>query len=113
MKIATFMTVFASGSVVTASQVVANASGHGPGMMWGGWSWGGMIFGPLMMILFIAAVVVLVVLAVRWLGGWGHGTVAPGPMPPARTPLDTLKERFAKGEIDKEEFAEKKRLLSD
>jgi putative membrane protein len=109
------MTVFASGLAVTASQALSNVSGRGYGheMMWGGWGWGGMIIGPLMMILFIAAVVVLVVLAVRWLGGWGHGTVAPGHMPPARTPLDTLKERFAKGEIDKEEFAEKKRLLSD
>ena len=43
---------------------------YGPHMMWGGWY--GMFMGPLMMIIFIAVVVVLVVLAVRWLGG-SHG----------------------------------------
>lgn len=44
---------------------------YGPHMMWGGWY--GMFMGPLMMIIFVAVVVVLVVLAVRWFGGSGHG----------------------------------------
>lgn len=82
---------------------------YGPQMMWG--SWYGMFFGPLMMIIFIATVVVLVVLAVRWLGS-GHGT-ASHPLPPAKTPLDILKERFARGEIDKAEFEERRRLLAE
>ncbi len=77
----------------------------------GGWGWGHMIFGPLMMIVVIAVVVVVVVLAVRWIGGSGHGAVAHPPS--GKTPLDILKERFARGEIDKEEFEERKRLLSD
>ncbi len=42
-----------------------------------GWGWGHMIFGPLMMIAFIAVVIVVVVLAVRWLVGTGHGAAAP------------------------------------
>ncbi len=79
----------------------------------GGWGWGHMIFGPLMMIVVIGVVVVVVVLAVRWLGGSGHGAVAHPHPPPGKTPLDILKERFARGEIDKDEFEERKRLLSE
>ncbi|MFQ5620074.1 MAG: SHOCT domain-containing protein [Rhodospirillales bacterium] len=70
-----------------------------------------MILGPLMGIVFIAAVVVVVVLAVRWIGGSGHGAAAHPPS--GNTALDILKERFARGEIDKDEFEERKRLLSE
>ena len=80
---------------------------YGHPMMWSGWY--GMFFGPLMMILFIAAVVVLIVLAVRWFGGPGLHPHAP----PPKTPLDILKERFARGEIDKDEFEERRRLLAE
>ena len=82
-----------------------------PHMWEGAWGWWGMIFGPLMMIAFVAAIVVVVVLLVRWLSGGSTGTVAPPPT--GKTALDILKERFARGEIDKEEFEERKRLLSD
>jgi putative membrane protein len=98
-----------------AAQDAAPGWQHGPGMMWdGGWAWM-MLFGPLMMILFVAAVVVLVVVALRWLGGHvsparGHAA-APGPL--GRTPLDILKERFARGEIDKAEFEERRRVLEE
>ncbi len=77
--------------------------------MWGGGGW--MMFGPLMMIVVVAAIVVVVVLMVRWLGAPVHGA-APHP-PPGRTPLDILRERFARGEIDKEEFEERRRVLGE
>ena len=48
----------------------------------------------------------MVVLLVRWLGGPGYGGALHSP--PGGTPLDILKERFAKGEIDKEEFEERR-----
>ncbi len=73
--------------------------------MWDGGGW--MFFGTLMMIVFIAAIVVVVVLMVRWLGGTGHGAA------PGRTALDILKERFARGEIDKDEFEERRRALGE
>ena len=81
-----------------------------PGMMWGGW---GMLFGPLTMIAFVAILVVVLVLIVRWLGGAAITTTSRSPGLAVRTPLDILKERFARGEIDKDEFEEKRRLLSD
>lgn len=81
---------------------------YGP-HMWTGGPW--MFFGPLMMIIFIAAIVVGVVFMVRWLGGWDRGTARPPA--PGNTPLDILKERFARGEIDKDEFEERRRLLGE
>jgi putative membrane protein len=80
---------------------------HGSHMWGGGW-W--MFLGPLMMIVFIAAIVAAVVLIVRWLGGsYGAAPLSP----PGKAPLDILKERFARGEIDKEEFEERRRVLDE
>ena len=77
--------------------------------MWGDWGWGGMILGPIMMILFIAAAVAAVVLVLRALGvGPGRPAAREG-----RTALDILDERFARGEIDKDDYEERKRTLSD
>lgn len=78
--------------------------------MWDG-GWHGWFFGPIMMIVFIAVAVVVVVLLVRWLGAPGHGGIPHGPL--GKTPLDILKESFARGEIDKEEFEERRRVLGE
>lgn len=75
--------------------------------MWGG-GWGGMFFGLIMMLLVIAAIVAVVVLVVRVLGGAGSGTARPS----GKTPTDILEERFARGEIDAEEFEERRRVLA-
>ena len=72
---------------------------------------GWMFFGSVLMIVFIGVAVAVFAFLVRWPGGLGHGT-APHP-PPGRTPLDILKERFARGEIDKEEFEERRRVLGE
>jgi putative membrane protein len=70
-----------------------------------------MIFGPVFMILVLALVIAIAVLLVRWLGGtW---TAATPHRSSYRTPLDILKERFARGEIDKEEFEERRRILGE
>jgi len=85
---------------------------YGPQMMWGG-GWYGMIFGPVFMVLVLAGVIALVALLVRWLGGPLYGTQPPHHAPAGRTPLDVLKERFARGEIDKDEFEDRRRVLGD
>lgn len=72
-----------------------------------GWGWGHMIFGSLMMILFWGGMILAVVFVIRSIQGQDKDRQAT-----EKSPLDILNERFARGEIDKEEFEEKKRLLS-
>ena len=79
-------------------------------MMYEWWSsgapWYGMFFGPIAMIAFIALAVLVVAWAVRALGaGWrSDGS--------ERTPLDVLKDRFARGEIDQAEYEKRRQVLS-
>jgi len=105
LKISFSFLFFAAPSLLWAQQ---RGDYYGPHMMWGGW-----FLGPIMMVVFIAVAAIVVVLIVRWLGGPGHGVVQPPAAPPSKTPVDILKERFARGEIDKEEFEERRRLLGD
>ena len=78
----------------------------------GGGDWGHMMFGPLMMLVFVAVIIVVVVLAVRWLGGAGHGAAVGPHTRSGKTPIFILEERFASGEIDRDEFEERRRILS-
>ena len=72
--------------------------------MWGFWGpWG--IAMMLMMLIFWGAVLVGVVVGIRWLVRQGHGT-RPDPA------LDILRQRYARGEINLDEFEAKKRDLA-
>ena len=68
-----------------------------------------MFLGPIFLLLLLVAVVGALALAGRWFGGQQHHPAAP----PRREPLDILKERFARGEIDKGEFEERRRVLGE
>ena len=76
--------------------------------MWGdgGWYWWG--FGALHMLLYWGILILIVAALVKWLfhssGSGGHGEER-------GRALDLLKERYARGEIGKEEFEQKKRDL--
>jgi putative membrane protein len=72
-----------------------------------------MIFGPLSMIVVLFAVIAGVGLVGRWFGTPWYGVQPPHHAPPGQTPLDILRERFARGEIDKDEFEERRRVLSE
>jgi putative membrane protein len=99
-------------AALTALPALAQTPGERPDY-WGhgwGWGWGHMLFGSLMMILFWGGLVLLIVLAVRWLGG---GPTRETPAASENKALEVLKERFARGEIDKEEFEARRRTLSD
>lgn len=80
-------------------------------MMWGG-GWYGMIIGPVLVIVVIAVAIAVAVLTARSLGG-PYGAAPPHYPHPGRTPLDILKERFARGEIDKDEFQDRRRVLGE
>ena len=93
-----------------ATQALANGE-HGRRAfdhphMWGGGGGFGMIFGGIAMILVVAAIIGLVVVAVRWLGPARRAGSG-------RTSLDILEERFARGEIDAQEFQERRRILGE
>jgi putative membrane protein len=82
------------------------------GQMWHhGWGWHpGLFLAPFVLLLALIGAVALIVWLVRW-ASWGHHNHW---HPPAhgRTALDILEERFARGEIEKNEFEEKRKLLS-
>ncbi|HSD53996.1 MAG TPA: SHOCT domain-containing protein [Burkholderiales bacterium] len=69
---------------------------------------GGMGFGGFGMILFWGLVIAGVVVLARWVGGFGASVTSRGG---ERTPLEILRERYAKGEIDQREFEQKRRDL--
>ncbi|MDP2604543.1 MAG: SHOCT domain-containing protein [Deltaproteobacteria bacterium] len=74
--------------------------GWGMHPMWGVWGIGMM----LIMLLFWGLIIVAVVLGIRWL-------VSQGKESRSDSALEILRQRYARGEINKEEFEAKKRDL--
>jgi putative membrane protein len=60
-----------------------------------------MIGGPLLVLLALIGVVAIVVWIVQWANDHGRTRIA----------LDILDERFARGEIDRAEYEEKRKLI--
>jgi putative membrane protein len=85
---------------------------HGHDMMWGSSQWGGfgMVLGPIFMILIAVGIVAGIIYLLRLFGAAGPSVSSHAAHDRA---LALLKERYAKGEIDSEEFAERKKLLAD
>jgi putative membrane protein len=81
------------------------------GMMggWGGWGW----FWPfhfIIPLLFWGGIIVALVLLVRYAGGWGDHAANIARRPSG---LDVLEERYARGEINRDEFLQKRRDILD
>ena len=69
-----------------------------------GWGWGGMAFGGIMMVLWLALLVALVVFLFRWISGSFRHT-SDGDA------AGTLKQRYARGEIDADELNQRSRQM--
>ena len=111
IKAISYLPVAAAG-VATTSTAFAQS---GPSGSWGSHAMmggSGWFMGPIMMLLFLALVVGVVLLAVRWFGGVG-GNMGGSPRRGGSSARAILEERFARGEIDEEEFRKRKRALEE
>lgn len=70
-------------------------------MMWGAWGFGMMV----MMFFFWVLIVVAVVLGIRWL-------IKQGKEPRSDSALEILRQRYARGDINKDEFESRRKDLS-
>ncbi|MFT6786193.1 MAG: putative membrane protein [Dinoroseobacter sp.] len=104
----------ATSAIAQVGEIPERGGGYyyGHDMMWGGSQWGGfgMVLGPIFMILIVVGIVAGIIYLLRLFG-------AAGPAVSSHAAHDRamllLKERYAKGEIDSTEFAERKKLLAD
>ncbi len=101
----------AAAALAAVVPTLAYAQGYGPGMMGGyGYGWGGgWGFGVIGMVLWWILIVLGIVLLTRWLLS---GSPRRGEQGSTGHALEILKERYARGEIDKQEYEEKKRDLA-
>ena len=80
----------------------------GPGMM-GDWGMGW--FGGIFMIVFWILLIIGLVFLIKWLVQSTKGDSGSSPRGASSNALEILRERYARGEINKQEFEEKKRDL--
>lgn len=74
----------------------------------GGWGWGGMILNLVVMVGVLIGLVLLIVWAVKRVGGNPTSTIAPATGTP--TAREIAQARYAKGELNREEYQQ---ILSD
>lgn len=85
--------------------------GYGPGggMGYGGWGGGGMLLGGVVWVLLL----VLGIMAIVWVVRAAthaphHGAPYPPRLDRGSAGLDILEERYARGEVDREEYLQKR-----
>lgn len=87
-------------STILVQERVYDWGMHPMSGFWGAWGIGMMLF----MVLFWGLVIVAVVFGIRWL-------ISQGKESRSDSALEILRQRYARGEINKEEFEAKKRDL--
>jgi putative membrane protein len=86
--------------------------GYGPGygmMGWGGDGWGG----PVYMIFWLLILIAMVAGVVWLIRSVAHPGSTPLHLAHRSTGLDILEERYARGEIDRDEYLQKKRDMGN
>ncbi|MGY4711759.1 SHOCT domain-containing protein [Mycolicibacterium sp. CBM1] len=84
----------------------------GDGWMWGhGWGWGGWALMSLVMVLALLALITAIVVAIRYLSASNPAPTEPPPGYARPGPEQLLAERFARGEIDEDEYRRRLSLL--
>lgn len=116
-KLTTYGTALPAALLLQVGTSFAQAAGNGSdesyfwghGMMWDSGNWGGFGFflGPAFMVLVLVAIVAGILYLVRGLGQSSHQAQSD----PTNTALAILNERFARGEIDLDEFEERRKQL--
>jgi putative membrane protein len=95
---------------LTGGNILAQWGGYGWGMGPGmGWSYGTGGFSSIIMVAFWVAAIVGIIFLIRWLVVSTGGSARSGRSEDSA--LEILKRRYARGEINKEEFEEKKKDL--
>ena len=81
----------------------------------GSWGWGGMIMGGLAMLIFWGGVIALAFFAIRALTQSGHADRGSDRPAEGRrsTALEILQERYARGELTREEYLTLRQDLAD
>jgi putative membrane protein len=101
------MTMLSIGFLPGATMAQERSWEWGPGMHPVPWMWGaGGLLMMLMMVVFWGVVIAAIVIGLRWLVSQGRQ------QQPDRA-LDILRERYARGELSKEEFEARRQDLRD
>lgn len=77
-----------------------------------GWGWGNWILTAIVLTVFFGLLITAIVAAVRYLNGPRNGGM-PHRAPPGRRAEDILAERFARGDIDDEDYRRRVALLRE
>jgi putative membrane protein len=82
------------------------------GWMWGhSWGWGGWVLMTVAMVLFVVAVIFAIVMSIRYLGGSNPVPRESRPSYARPGPENMLADRFARGEINEEEYRRRLSVL--
>lgn len=104
------MRLIATSIAVLSGAAIAYADPSGdwtPGYGHMGWGGGFGMLGGFMMLVFWGIIIALIVIAVRWFTDNNPGRSK------SSDAMDILRSRFAKGEIDEEEFRKRKAALEE